>query len=429
MRVLHDVPKPVEGVLQDFKLFVESYVAKLPQARHMTFTEWLETTSYNESRKKMLADCFEECHGTHPTKRQASKVATHVKAEPYPSFKYGRLINSRTDKFKVFSGPLFKAIEEVVYDLPEFIKHVPVRDRPELIRNMRQAGRRFFQTDYSFYEAHFTPELMDACECVLYRHCLAWCPEAAEFLCSVIIGKNRCRTRTGNSCVMRGRRMSGDMCTSLGNGFTNLMLAKYIAHRKDAILTGFVEGDDGLFSCTTDLTVEEFAELGFTIKIVEVPDPCLASFCGIVCSSTGDIIRDPRRFMQTFGWTGSFLHARDKLLCGLQRAKALSAANETPNCPIVQAFIRRCLQDTNGSNPIYIEDGYHVNPPKDLRSVNLGEISSETRAIFEDLYHISVIDQMRAEALILVGDYSSLSKLIPALPDVARYARDYVVCT
>lgn len=40
------------------------------------------------------------------------------------------MINSRSDAFKAFSGPFFKAIEKVVYEMPEFIKHTPVPDRP-----------------------------------------------------------------------------------------------------------------------------------------------------------------------------------------------------------------------------------------------------------------------------------------------------------
>jgi hypothetical protein len=56
------------------------------------------------------------------------RCSSFVKDEHYEGWKYPRLINSRSDQFKVFIGPTIKAMEHLVYShLPEFIKHVPVR--------------------------------------------------------------------------------------------------------------------------------------------------------------------------------------------------------------------------------------------------------------------------------------------------------------
>ena len=269
-RLLRDVPDSDAGTLERFRIFVKKFlVENVPKARNMGFEEWLASTSYNQQRKDQLREAYDQLRGGRPTRRQASHIDTFVKSEFYPTWKHARMINSRSDPFKAWSGPKFKAIEEVVYELPEFIKHTPVPMRPGKIRALRRAGRRYFQTDFTAFESHFTPKVLDVCECELYRHCLSDCADA-DFLCSVISGENRMRTRTGVTANVRGRRMSGDMCTSLGNGFTNLMLARFIVHEKGGKLEGFVEGDDGLFCTDVELDSGDYAKLGFTIKIEEV---------------------------------------------------------------------------------------------------------------------------------------------------------------
>jgi len=154
--------------------------------------------------------------------------------------------------------------------------------------------------------------------------------------------------------------MSGEMCTSLGNGFTNLMLALFIASLRHGHLEGYVEGDDGLFATDFELTKEDYLNLGFTMKNVdEVFHPGWASFCGMLFGDSLQIVRSPRRFLENFGWTHSAVHGGEKVMLGLLRAKALSAVYETPHCPIVSVLARRALHHTRGVTPRFVNDGFH----------------------------------------------------------------------
>jgi hypothetical protein len=426
-RVLRDVPEPPPGALKGFSEFVAKFLEEhVPAADPYTFEEWLALTSYNEDRKKQLRASYDYCHGQPPTKHQARHVDSFVKSESYPCWKPARIINSRCDAFKVFSGPRFKAVEDVVYALPEFIKHTPVPDRPMLIRQLKQAGRRYYQTDFTAFESHFTPEVMEACELQLYRHVLRN-DKHVDFMCSVISGKNCMRTRTGTFVSVQGRRMSGDMCTSLGNGFTNLMLAKYIVSLKHGTLTGFVEGDDGLFSTDVTLTPSDYANLGFSIKIEEVDDPCEASFCGMVFSESGQIIRDPRRFFEGFGWTTSFINAGGRIMDELLRAKALSTCYETPQCPVVGALARYALKKTSHVHPRFVADGYHVLP--DIVNVPAFSPSLDTRLLFEREYGVSLLAQIAMEKAIGRGDMEAVSFYLPPSADIFDYASKYLIVT
>lgn len=425
-RLLRDVPEATLD-LNDFAAFVQRYLDQnLPRVRPLDFEEWLATTSYNEARKDELRAVHESLRGGRPTRRQASKVSSFVKSEFYPTWKHARMINSRADAFKAWSGPLFKAIEEAVYGLPEFIKHVPVPDRPALISALRKAGMRYYATDFTAFESHFIPKFMDVCEVLLYRHCLGNTPDA-DFLCSVITGPNSMHTRTGVHCRVRGRRMSGDMCTSLGNGFTNLMLAKYVAHLSGGTVAGFVEGDDGIFASTVPLDAKTYAALGFTIKIEEVADPTQASFCGMVFAGSGEIVRDPRRFFQGFGWTNSFINAGPKIMDELLRAKALSTVYETPQCPVVGALARHALAVTAAVHPRFVNDGYHVAP--DVRNVPVFSPAQDTRELFAQQYGVSIPVQLLAEQAAMCGDMARIAELIPPTAEQLAYTLNYVVPT
>jgi hypothetical protein len=392
----------------------------------MDFEEWLSSTSYNDARKNELRFANEQLRGGLPTRKLASHIDTFVKTEFYPTLKHARMINSRHDAFKVWSGPRFKAIEEVIYDLPWFIKHVPVPMRPFKIMDLRKSGCHYYATDFTAFESHFIPKLMNICECELYRWCLAN-ERDAGFLCSILMGPNRMRTRTHVFATCRGRRMSGDMCTSLGNGFTNLMLAMFLVSEKHGSMQGYVEGDDGIFASTVPLTSSDYEKMGFTIKIEEVADPCSASFCGLIFADGGQIVRDPYKFLQGFGWTSSFINAGSRIMDELLRAKALSCVYETPQCPIVGALARAALKRTEHVHPRFVQDGYHDVLP-DVVDIPAFAPSMATRELFSVLYGISIQHQLLLERALSSGNMQRVASLLPPPLDVGHFAQNYVIC-
>lgn len=423
-RILRDTPRPDPSFLAQFAKFVRKWVQKLPAAVNMSFEDWLARTSYNEARKQQLRDAWQFLRGGRPTDRQASHIDTFIKGESYPCYKHGRAINSRCDAFKVFSGPMFKAIEDVIYSLPQFIKHVPVKDRVAVIRALRKAGRHYYQTDFTAFESHFSAEIMKACECQVYEHLMRDRADDIRFVTAVLTGFNRMRTRSRCRATCEAGRMSGDMCTSVGNGLTNWLLAEFLCETQGHRLQGFVEGDDGLFATEAILRKEDYERLGFTIDIKEVRDPCEASFCGMVFAESGQIIREPREFMSKFGWTQSFIHGRDRIMAELLRGKALSACYETGQCPVVGAIARYALRHTRGVRPRFVDDGYHV--PPDEFVLEAYNPSPDTRQLFARLYGVSVEAQVAAERAALAGDFTTVGVLIPPTPDYAHYEARFV---
>lgn len=422
--MMRDVPDAAPD-LPEFAAFMDKWVEDLPAITIPGLEEWLTRTSYNEERKQQLRDASDSLKGGCPTAKQRTHIDSFVKSESYPEYKYPRLINSRSDAFKAYAGAACKAMEDVIYEMEPFIKHTPVKDRPAKIASLKQHGNRFFGSDYTAYESHFVKKVMESVEIKVYMKLLRNYPEFAKVFCQTLTGKNRCRTRSGVRYTVQARRMSGELVTSLGNGITNWCSALFVATKKGAELHGYVEGDDGIFSTTVALTAEDFARIGFTIKIVEIDDPCKYSFCGMIFADGGEIIREPCKFLCNFGWTQSFIHAGPRIMNELLRAKALSAIYETPQCPIVGVLARRALKLTEGFNPRFVEDGYH----KTVIYAKTPEFnpSHDTRVLFQELFGVGIELQIYIESLIEQGRMSEIALYLHPHPDILDYISKYLI--
>jgi hypothetical protein len=410
---------------------------------------WLDGTDYPEWRKTQLRNVW----GARPWSEAKDSInKSFIKKEFYGAYKPARGINSRTDNFKCATGPYFKHMESEVYHqecfdgeklVPgrhgPFIKHIPVHLRPQFIADMlgSQPGP-YYETDYSQFEKHFTPEIMHSLELILYKHMLHHFPDTYRLIESTISGKNVCRYR-GFILKILGRRMSGDMCTSLGNGFSNLMLFMFVAHSKGGVALGIVEGDDALFVSTVVLTAEDFEEMGFVIKIHPYDSLFEASFCGMLLSQDGVLLRDITRVIPKFGWT--FSPRREgsaNVRMGLLRARALSLAYESPRCPILFALARRALEVTYGFKPIF-EHSYHhalvagwcdLFSKEMVESLALGP-SLQARCDFATKFGISVPVQLRVEEIFSSWDGTPLAhplveSLFHSCPDMFSFADRFV---
>jgi hypothetical protein len=341
-------PPPVDLELFDeFEMFVRNYVKKLlkplPRDSDVSLDHWLDQTKYTIDRKNILRRRYQELMDGSVAWR-SKKVKLNkgfVKPETYGQFKFCRWIMSRSDWAKVLFGPICKLIESEVYKLPEFIKHVPVRDRPEhIMKQLFVSGRNYLVTDYTAFESHFTPFVMRACEYVLYDHMVSSLPEKDEFKMQfeqMVLNKQRIASR--NVVFSTTGRMSGEMFTSIGNGFSNLMLMKFAAYKSGCVVDGFVEGDDGVF-VEREGCVDEglFARLGFNMKFKRVPELTRASFCGIVCDDKVlHTVADPAKHLLTFAWIGKqYKMASEHTKMCLLKARGYSLCYQYPNAPILK---------------------------------------------------------------------------------------------
>jgi hypothetical protein len=231
--------------------------------------------------------------------------------------------------------------------------------------------------------------------------------------------------------------MSGDMCTSLGNGFTNYMLMLFVVTEKGGVLRGVFEGDDGLWTSDVPVSTADFGGLGFDLKLDRVGRPELGSFCGLVSSEDGVAVTNVKKVMMNFFWSHSPLARHAHLGKALLRAKAMSLLYEYPRCPITVAMARFALRQTEGVTPRFdtswhartlqhqVECGFAAS----LAAAELG-VSPAARRLVSDLYGIDEDIQRDVEAMFdsdqVPAEWVHEQALFDQYPDCLDYCAKYV---
>lgn len=356
----HPVADPKTLTL--FFAFVQEWLDKnltpLEPESDTSVERWLSHTSYPLWKKEsLLAHYLSLTNAFEDPKFLVNSC--FIKDETYVDYKYPRGIYSRSDTAKLHIGPFVKLIEEEVYKNPYFIKHVPVSERPTFImENVHNATcPAYLATDYTAFESQFVKQLMQGTEIVMLKHMTRLLPDHKKFwwlLDNVMAGTNDCSFQ-GFRMYIEATRMSGEMTTSLSNGFSNLMFMLFTSQQCGLQnVRGVVEGDDGLFSydCPPNACVpgpSDFAKLGLTIKIEKHEKLSTASFCGMVFDEMERIpLTDPLKAIANLGWMDHrFTYAKQSKLNTLLRCKALSMKAQYPGCPVLDAastWILRCTR-------------------------------------------------------------------------------------
>lgn len=296
--------------------------------------DWLASCKhYSSNRKKQLRIAFQSLTIKQLCKRDYV-CKSFVKREFYEEAKFLRFINSRTDRFKCKVGPFIKYIEEQMYKLKWFVKGRDVSKLPEEIAKLNRYPY-YLQTDYTSFESSFDPEYVDVVECQLWRYMLVNNPEILECVmrCYYTGTKGNLQPRIevllnkNYTLYARGARMSGEMWTSLANGFSNLMNMFTICKIHNIDFEGFVEGDDGIFNLNKNIITEnDFNALGFKIKMKLSQNIEDTTFCGNLFSKESQkLILNPE-YLARLGWSCSSIYSRSskKITDELLRAKAMS---------------------------------------------------------------------------------------------------------
>lgn len=422
-RVAYRHPKADPGLRAELREFVAAWLRKnltpLAVDTDVSFETWLGQTNYTLRRKEQLRECWRKLVGYLNTKQKGSK--SFSKAEAYVAWKHLRGINSRSDSFKCIVGPVFSAIEKVLFKMKWFIKKIPVRERAShVFERLYCTNASYYATDYSAFESHFDSELMEDVEFQLYDYMTADVEGGKEFMALVreVIGGDQTLFYKDFTATGVQSRMSGEMCTSLGNSFANLMIFLFVCSKagiQEEEVDGFVEGDDGLFRFHNDQVIDDtiFTKLGLTIKIEKHDQLHTAAFCGLVFDPTSLIIvTDPRKVLAEFGWADPFyVKCNDVRLKELLKAKSMSFAHQYPGCPIVQSVAFYGMRVTR-----------HINVKRLIdKSVTLGSwqrdrilealkfhdseglkpvpVPDEARNIVESKFGITVAEQLAIEKI------------------------------
>jgi hypothetical protein len=364
-RLIHDRPKLDRKLMARLKVYTRKWCEK--RLRPLTvddvpsFEDWVDHINQPESVKQEYREALAEFLDGRRPLSVLNKKKGFAKKEFYDEPKYHRIISSPDNLEKVLQGPLAHAMEEQLFKLPEFIKKIPRSEWPAYIANICEGeGLSSYNSDYSSFEASFIRDVKLALEL-----------EFALFMLSNFLNETGTKdilTRTRLIKIvsklflawMLAKRHSGEMTTSLFNGFSNIVVNSFVAEEINGatIFKGVVEGDDGLFVHNgKQPTPDDFLPLGFKIKIIPVVKYYEASFCGVVFHpESRRTLANPWKALMTSTWASddylrSTLETRKKL--GI--VKGLSYLAQYPGCPVISALSQWMLR-VNGFEREKLED-------------------------------------------------------------------------
>lgn len=261
---------------------------------------------------------------------------------------------------------------------------------------------RYVTTDYTSFEGSFVSEFMKNVEFIMYSHMTSHLPESHVFMALM---REQLRVNTieykGFTANVRSTRMSGEMNTSLGNSFSNLILFSWMCDSQGIKYKGVVEGDDGLFAVSDYPNFNLIANVGFTIKQEKHDNIGDASFCGQVFDAESkQLIRDAVSTVISMGWSSSQYKLSNHFkLQQLEKARAMSFMYDNPGCPILNVYCRKILSmtrhidissllDKMGDN--YQREKYATASKHELR---FEEPSLHTRLLYERRYGVTIAEQ------------------------------------
>ncbi len=406
-RISRIPPSLDKGLKDKLKCFVNEFMRKHFVPLHpdevYDFNRWIEETNYSEARRNELRKCHLELEQgiVQWGSKQVNKVSCFVKDETYPEYKNARGIYARSDWFKTRFGPICKSIENKLYHHSSFIKHVPVEERARYVYNKLGNRSSYMATDYTGFECHFTREMMELIEFQFYRYMYSMSSklDEVEKCLKVISGLNNCKFKNVG-VIIPARRMSGEMNTSLGNGFSNFVMYHFVHHLLgNEEVDCVIEGDDclGCFRGTYP-TTELYEKLGFTVKIEQHSRLETASFCGLVFDTDSFVsIADPIKHILNVSWcSAKFSNCSDKTRRELLRGKGFSLVNQYAGVPILQSLGKCILRLTKGER--YRLDLSNYQLKQFVARETEKTVNYSSRILMEQVFKIPVAMQLALES-------------------------------
>lgn len=386
--------------------------------------QWLNNSNYNGKRRESLRRKAAEYFEHKISKHRMLKLESFIKSEFYDQLKECRIINSRSDWFKAVVGPYIHLVEEFVYD-HHFIKHKRPHEVAAIMHDIAMGFDNFYETDFSSFEGSFSPQIMKCVELRLFKHVLANYPEAVSIIESAY-SRNFLWFKGDKShkigCSFDGSRMSGEMWTSLANGFTNKMLIGFMLQENNTYGNYLVEGDDGYIASKRILDFSCINKLGFSLTIQHEDDPTSVKFCSLsVCD--GVIVPDIRRVLSHYGKINdaSIAHAftqtskrSKKRIYELMKSKAQSLLATSAGVPVLQEVALqqlRCYSNVH-INPKYF-DWWEKNFFDLTSKIDPVPISQTMRDFVSRNFNISVEDQLILEAQIRAVRQTNYEIILP----------------
>nr|QZZ63386.1 hypothetical protein [Leuven Tombus-like virus 4] len=298
------------------------------------------------------------------TKRD-SKITEMQKLEMYEANKLAvkedRGIQYRSVKYNVALARELHNVERRVIGMHENGTHPVMKGATPQQRAERLAMASlaykvplYLLMDHSRFDAHVSIELLRE-EHKFYLRCRKGSKYLARLLRSQLLNKGK--SKGGIKYVSKGKRMSGDINTGLGNTILNYCIIKAWLNASGVKGTIFLDGDDSVVIIENDdygklLPLEEFMlKLGMVTEMEKTNEFWKVEFCQsrpVLVDGTVRFVRNPHKVLATVGRSAE--NVGDDVMEEVVRASCMCELAMNGNCPVISPYCRRLLKIT-GDGP------------------------------------------------------------------------------
>jgi hypothetical protein len=218
--------------------------------------------------------------------------------------------------------------------------------------------------------------------------------------------------------LLRCKRYSGEMDTSLMNSLMNLLFIIFLLLKSGELMEFIrsvppsIDGDDSIFAHTKKLDPTILTRLGANAKLMQHPDLNDASFCKLIFDvDVMDTVTNPIENMLNFGYTNMYyLDASEKTHNALLRAKSMSMLYTYPACPILRSLALYGLRVTQD-----VKDCQILNVLK-----NMDNFKREMmQTVFEHRHSLVYDKQIHIKSRILIQEKYNIS--VSVQYDIEKY--------
>jgi len=417
-RVVGAVPEPTVEGLRMLRAEARRVASRLPTVAPMSDQAFLD--HYSGRAKSKYANAIKDLQAKPLDLRADSTISAFVKAEKFsPSGKVNpdpRMIQARNARYNVEVGKYLKPIEHHLYrlrskkGLPLLGKGLSMQGRGKVLRAIWETYKRpvCVSLDGSRWDQHIAREVLEI-EHSIYLKC-----NSEEWFQQLLKQQlnNRCRTSRGWRYKTRGKRMSGDMNTALGNCILMVCMVQ-AAMREIAIpYDTFDDGDDVLVIFESEFLERVmgaipnlFLGFGQEVKVENISH----RFEDIEWCQGHPVIGPDGQYSMVANWRKILSQSaagvrywhepKTRFDMGFSVGQCLLAMY--PGMPIIQAYATRLCSSGQLNRDVFEVDWIHkvraAGKAELLGKLQPQEVTAETRTSFAAAFGVDEVEQIVIE--------------------------------
>lgn len=290
------------------------------------------------------------------------------KCENYPEIKEPRAISACSEEAKCYLGGYLHAIDKhAIKTCPFFVKGLNSYAIDNKKTNLARRWSLFMGSDYSSYEGSQDYCWINMIEKTIYLKWLENYPEIQQHISEIYEKGHDIYYRKTFWGHLRGKRMSGDVQTSIGNGICNALIWKYVSYVSNVPIELLVEGDDAFICSDAELDVSIVHRLGFDCKIdgpsTNPDDICFLSRYMIDGNPFADIpkVMDKIGVVKSSHFAKCYKRNTNRSLREINDyayTKAYCYLFMYSGCPVVDPACRAIMRCTQGRFRLELMDDY-----------------------------------------------------------------------